>query len=103
MTVRDQLELRIAELPGVVRGLSRYGHGVAFRTGEREIAHFHGGQRLDVRLTRARIRELKSMGPLDPRVTTRGASAEWVEVKFGDESDLPLVLELIEEAVRANT
>ncbi len=102
MTFRAEIERRIAALPGVVRGPSRYGHGSAFRVGGREIAHFHGEHRMDVRLTRARIAEMKADRPLDPRVQTRGPTADWVEVEVSVASDVSLVVSLVEEAARAN-
>ena len=103
MTVRDEIEHRLLGLPGVVRGPSRYGHSSAFRAGGREIAHFHGDRRLDVRLTRRRIAEMKAEGPLDVRVLTRGPSAEWVEVRVSESADIALAVNLVEEALRANS
>ena len=93
----------MAAIPGLTRGPSRYGHGSAFLAGGREVAHFHGENRMDVRLTREVIRVRKSEGGFDARVKTRGASAEWVEVHFFAASDFALVLTLVEEAVRANS
>ena len=103
MTVRDEIERHLLGLPGLVRGPSRYDHGSAFRSGGREIAHFHGERRLDVRLTRGRIAEMKAEGPLDSRVLTRGPSAEWVEVRVAEPADVALAVTLVEEAVRANS
>lgn len=102
MTVKEELERRLAALPGLVGRPSRYGHGVAFFTGGREIAHFHGTDRMDVRLTREEIRRRKAEGAFDPRVRTRGPSADWVEVHVEEARDIPYAVSLVEEAVRAN-
>jgi len=103
MTVREDLEMRLQELPLLTRRKSRFGDSHAYFLAEREIAHFHGDDRMDVRLTKERIRELKAAGPLDPRVQTRGPSADWAAVRVSVESDLALAIELVEEAIRANS
>ena len=102
MSVRDELERRLAEIPGVIRRPSRKGHGHTYSVGDREIAHFHGDQRLDVRLTREWIRRRVSERPFDERVHTRGPSADWVAVSVVGDQDLTLALSLVGEAVRAN-
>lgn len=103
MNPRSEIEARLAELPGLDRRRSRFGDAYSYFVGDREIAHFHGDGRLDVRLTRQRIREMKSEDRLDPRVRTRGPSADWATVPLGDRSDVPLALELVEEAIRSNS
>jgi hypothetical protein len=102
MPVRDDLERRLTEIPGVARRPSRWGHAHAYFVGDREIAHFHGDQRIDVRLTKERIRELASEGTFDERVKTRGPSADWVAVRVAEVRDLALALFLVREAVHAN-
>lgn len=103
MTVREVLVERLHALPGVTQGRSRNGHGSSFFTGGREIAHFHGERRMDVRLTKSEIQRRKDEGTLDPRMTARGPSAEWVEVRLGNAGDVPFAVELVEDAVRANS
>jgi hypothetical protein len=100
--IRDELDLRITALPGLVRRTSRWGTEPAYCLGQREIAHFHKDGRLDIRLTRNLIRERRAAGGLDPRVVTRGPSSDWVAVFASRPSDLPLVLALVEDAMRAN-
>ena len=102
VSVRQELERRLTEIPEVVRRPSRWGHESAYHVGGREIAHFHGDQRLDVRLTKERIREYRSEGDFDERVTTRGSSAEWVTVRVLEGRDISLAVQLIQDAARAN-
>ena len=102
MSLRQDIEERLGELPGLERRRSRWEPGEAYFVGDREIAHFHGDGRMDIRLTKERIRELKSEGGLDPRVQTRGASAHWATLRLDGPRDLPLALALVEEAIRAN-
>jgi hypothetical protein len=90
------------QLPGLAHRPSRYGDALSYFVGDREIAHFHGDGRMDVRLTKDRIRELKQEGTLDGRVKTRGASANWAAVRVSQASDVPYAIRLVEEAIRAN-
>jgi hypothetical protein len=102
MTVRQEIERRLSELPGLTRRPSRHGDSYSYFAAEREIAHFHGDERMDVRLTKERIPQLKAERVLDSRVTTRGASAEWVAVRIAEPRDISLAVQLVEEAIRAN-
>ncbi len=101
-SVREELDRRLSEIPGVVRRPSRWGHASAVHVGDREIAHFHGDQRLDVRLTKERIREYRSENAFDERVSTGGSSADWVTVRVLEARDIPLALQLIQDAAQAN-
>lgn len=103
MTIRTELESRLLALPLLSRWKSRFGDSHAYFVSDREIAHFHGDERMDVRLTKERIRELKAKGPLDPRIRTRGPSAEWAAVRISGEVDIALAVELVEEAIHANS
>lgn len=100
--VRRALEKQLQQLPGLTRHPSRYGDGRSYFVGDREIAHFHGDQRIDLRLTKERLREMRAEAPLDPRIRTRGRSAEWASVHVGSSADVPFVLHLVETAIRAN-
>lgn len=102
MADRSELEAKLKEVPGLARRRSRFGDAFSYFLGDREIAHFHGDGRMDVRLTRERIREMKSDGTLDSRVRTRGPSAHWATVPLADARDVALALALVEEAMRAN-
>jgi|SRR5580692_6387054 hypothetical protein len=102
MTVRSDLEQRLGELPGLSRRRSRHGDGWSYFVGEREVAHFHGEERMDLRLTKDVIRQRSIEGRLDPRVSVRGPYAHWAAVRLVEVRDLALALDLVEEAVRSN-
>jgi hypothetical protein len=102
MAARAELEKRLGTLPGLDRRPSRYGNGASYFVADREIAHFHRDGRMDVRLTRQRIREMKAEGLLDARVATRGASADWASVRVDEANDIAYAVNLVEEAMRAN-
>lgn len=74
-----------AEVPGVIEGTTRFGsrRNTAWAKGRREIAHLHDERTLDVRVPRARQRELRG----DERATFRPRTSDWVELRLGDEAD----------------
>lgn len=102
MTVREELEARLRAIEGLSRRASRHGDSFSYFVADREIVHFHGDERMDVRLTRERVRLHEAEAPFDRRVTTRGPSAHWVAVQVRESRDIALALELVDEAIRAN-
>ena len=88
-----ELTGRILGLRGVELRRSRFTGDEAFFAGTREIAHFHGERALDIRLTRARIRALG-----DAR-----ARRDWLEFRFARRADLDRAVDLVREAIRANS
>jgi Family of unknown function (DUF5519) len=102
MSARAELDRLLLEIPGLARHEARRGRGDAYFVEEQEIAHFHGDERMDVRLTKAVIHRFKSEGGFDERVRTRGPAAEWVAVRVAEARDVPLAVSLVEEAIRAN-
>ncbi|MGC2288697.1 MAG: luciferase family protein [Thermoplasmata archaeon] len=102
MSVRGDIERRLKSIPGLTPRESRYGHGLAFFVGRREVVHFHGDQRMDVRLTAGVIQRRKREGGLDDRVTPEGGAPNWVKVRVSETRDISLAVVLAEEAVRAN-
>ncbi len=100
-SLRGELERRLGQLPGLIRRASPYSD--SYFVADREIAHFHGESRIDVRLTKERIPELKSAGFLDSRVKTRGPSADWVALRVEARTDIDYALELVEAALCANS
>jgi hypothetical protein len=103
MSVRGAIERRLSTIPGLTPRESRYGHGLAFYVGRREVVHFHGEERMDVRLTSEVIQRQRRTGGLDARVTPEGGAPNWVKVRLSEASDVALAVVLAEEAVRANS
>jgi hypothetical protein len=102
MSVRGEIERRLAGVPGLTPRESRYGHGLAFYVGRREVVHFHGAERMDVRLTAEVIQRRMRDGLLDDRVRPEGGAREWVKVRVTEVGDVALAIALAQEAVRAN-
>ena len=102
MSVRGDIERRLTAIPGLTPRESRYGHGLAFYVGRREVVHFHGDQRMDVRLTAGVIERRRREGGPDDRVTPEGGAPNWVKVRVSEARDIALAVVLAEEAVQAN-
>lgn len=93
MDLRTELTGRILRLPGVELKPSRFTGDEAFFAGPREIAHFHGEGVLDIRLARAGTRA---------RGDAR-ARRDWLEFAYACRGDLDRAVELVREAVVANS
>lgn len=105
MSPRDEVVRRLAALPGFAAGPARRGHGSPFVAAGVEVAHFHSDGQMDVRLGRVRIQQRKADRSLDPRVRTRGPTADWASVPLGDPACVELAIALAVEAgevARAN-
>ncbi len=102
MSVRRDIERRLTAVPGLTPRDSRYGHGLAFYVGRREVVHFHGEDRMDVRLTAEVIQRRTREGRFDARVTPEGGVPNWVKVRVFGPRDVALAVVLAQEAVRAN-
>jgi hypothetical protein len=102
VSVREQIERRLITIPGLVAAPSRWGNGIAYHVGRREICHFHDDGRMDVRITKTVLRERKAEGALDPRIETRDRPTDWVTVRVLVREDVAFAVALVEDAVRAN-
>jgi hypothetical protein len=101
-TVRAAIERGVLSLPGVSRRKSRFGDSESYFVGDREIAHFHGDEQMDVRLTKEAIQQLRATGAIDPRMRPRGSSAEWLRIVVKGAADVVFAVELVEQAARNN-
>jgi hypothetical protein len=70
---------------------------VAWFTGQREFAHLHSPEVLDIRLPKSAQDELRT----DPRAIFRQNRSAWVEFKIESETDLDDALRLLRIAHEA--
>ena len=93
---------RGALLRGLQRRPSRFkgDHRDALWLGTKEIAHHHHGQ-VDVRLTRAVVRELRDELRGDARIDLRGPGFDWILIRVRNADDVERALELLRHAIRA--
>ncbi len=78
MTPEADLAERILALDDVELRVSRFSGAGAFFVGERELAHFHPGKVIDVRLTRTPSRTTPSWS-LDCETDLENRAAERIE------------------------
>ena len=98
----DDFMARGARLRGVRLSPSRFkgrAHFDALWLGTREIAHCHNGQ-VDVRLTRAVVRQLRDELRSDARIDLRGPGYDWILVRVRRKADVERALELLRHAIR---
>jgi len=94
---------RGARLRGISLRPSRFrgrGHSTALWLGTREVAHGHNGH-VDVRLTRAIVRELRDELRSDARIDLRRPGYDWILIRVRTAADVQRALELLRHAVRA--
>lgn len=94
---------RGARLRGISLRPSRFrgrGHSTALWLGTREVAHCHNGH-VDVRLTRAIVRELRDELRSDARIDLRRPGYDWILIRVRTAADVQRALELMRHAVRA--
>jgi hypothetical protein len=91
------------EIPGAQLGDGVFTEGQAIWCGTREVAHFHDGTgELEVRLTKAVVRERRPELRADPRVTLRKSASDWIAFTMAKKADEADALELVRLAVDAN-
>jgi hypothetical protein len=68
----------------------------------KEIAHFDADDLVDLRLTKAVIRELRPELRSDGRVELRKNASDWIRVRISSASDVAFVAELGQRAADAH-
>jgi len=93
--------MKILSLPGVEKKESRWGHMTAYWIGKREFAHFHGGDRLDIRVVRSASNDMPEIR-LDHRVMLRPRASDWIEFRLREQSDVDDAFRLVKLAWKNN-
>ncbi len=104
VVVQDAFIERCAKAAGAAVSDGAFSPGPAVWVGRREVAHFDADGSLDVRLTKALIRERKAELAADHRVELRRNASDWLAVKFraDNQDDISFAGELVQAAVAAN-
>jgi hypothetical protein len=91
-----------AAIEGAAYGDAVFSDGGAVWAGTREVAHAHGDGVVEIRLTKAVIRERRTELRGDARVAMRKNASDWIEFAIASERDEADALELVRIAVEAN-
>lgn len=103
MTIdRQSFMERLASVPGASLGEGAFSPGPAIWAGRREVAHFDSDGALDVRLTKAAIRQRRPELKANPRVTLRANSSDWIEFDLTDGDAGDEAVALVQAALAAN-
>ena len=99
---RSRLTARLLGIEGLVESPSAFVQDDAFWCNGKEIAHFVSADVVDLRLTKAVIRDLRTALREDERVALRKGSSDWLEVRVASGDDADFVVELAERAAAAH-
>lgn len=102
MSLKIELLARILDDENIELRKSRFSAEEALYVAQREIAHFHSLNEIDVRVTRREIKRRGFANSSDARIIKTSPSSDWIVVKFSCESDLDFVQELVIAAAAAN-
>lgn len=101
MSLKEDLVSELEKIPGLEDRPSRVSGGSAIFYRNKEIAHFHNNNEIDVRLTKKVIR---SEGLHHPNDSTfhhqRSPNSEWIELRFRRKAQIPEVVRLFKLALK---
>jgi hypothetical protein len=96
-----ELRAALVAIEGVEESDSMFKDDVGYWVNGTEIAHFEGAA-IDVRLTRAIIRERLADVKTDPRVRLRASGSDWLTVELTGPDAEAFAVELVEAAAAAH-
>lgn len=98
--LRKELIKRLERIPGLKDRPSKVAGGSAIFFNEKEIAHFHHDNEIDIRLTKKVIRQEGLNHPDDSKIHKhRSPTSEWIEIRFHREKDVDEVVRLFKLAL----
>ena len=90
-----RLTERMLQREGVVMGPSKLADATAFFHRDREFAHFHSDEEIDIRLPHDEQQEFVTLDPVRPRPHR----SPWIAVRIVTEEDVDLALRMAERAL----
>lgn len=100
--LRGRIARGVEGVEGVEPGESMFGHGEAYWANGTEIAHFEGDGLIEIRLTRAVIRDNRATLKGDARVELRRHTSDWITLRYAFASDAEFVVALVTRAAEAH-
>ncbi|MES3038799.1 MAG: luciferase family protein [Bdellovibrionota bacterium] len=100
-TLRKKLISELEKIPGLEDRPSKVAGGSAIFYKNKEIAHFHHDNEIDVRLTKKIIKLEGLTHPVDSEIHHhRSPSSEWIEIKFTKSEHIKEVVRLFKLALK---
>jgi hypothetical protein len=96
-----ELREALVAIDGVEESDSMFKDDVGYWVNGKEIAHFEGTA-IDIRLTRAIIRQRRAELKADPRVRLRASGWDWLTVELTGPAAEAFAVELVEAAAAAH-
>ncbi len=101
MSLKSDLVKKLEMIPGLEDRPSKVAGGSAIFYNNKEIAHFHHNNEIDVRLTKKIIRAEGLNHPEGSKFhKQRNPSSEWIELKFSRAEHVDEVVRLFKLAVK---
>jgi hypothetical protein len=98
--LRAELVKRLEKIPGLEDRPSKIKGGSAIFYKNKEVAHFHHDNEIDVRLTRKVIRKEGLHHPSDSKMHhQRTPASEWIEIRFTKAAHVDEVVRLFKLAL----
>jgi hypothetical protein len=101
-SLRRRVRTRLLAIDGVVEGGGAFTDGPAFWVNGKEVAHWHGDDALELRLTKRVISEQRARLKADPRIELRRNTSDWLMITVVSPKDVDLAVELAELAAAAH-
>ena len=102
--LKELLSQKILSIPGVTQETFKGKDGgefTSFSYRNKDFAHFHPGNELDLRLTKKVIAKEKIVHPKDSIVhPNRAQGSPWIELRFNTQTELLNVYRLVELAIK---
>ena len=98
--VKESLLIELRKIDGVQDRPSPVSGGTALFYFDKEFAHFHDGNELDLRLTKKQIQGLGLSHPAGSvHHPSRSPNSPWIEIRFATKGDVEHVMKLVRIAV----
>lgn len=101
-SLRRAIAAAVTSIDDVIASESMFSSGDAYWVNGKEIAHFEDDSTLEIRLTKAVIRDRRPAFKADNRVELRPSGADWITVRFATQEDVAFIADLVEVAAQAH-
>ncbi|WP_087461673.1 luciferase domain-containing protein [Oleiphilus messinensis] len=101
-SLKEKLIAEVEKIPGLRNMASPVAGGSALHYHDKEFAHFHNDNELDLRLTKKLIQQENLIHPPDSFVhPKRSPNSPWIELRFNTDAEMNEVVRLVKLGVTA--